>query len=434
MQDLQEKLEMISLELKAMQNMKSSEDRILMKIAKSIYHDFLGKPSKQKLKFISNSAKYSFVFLKIKFKNLLISIKQIPDLIKKIQTYKSQKKLIGDRVNFQNNPDTVHIACNMKGGVGDLLQYLVFLKNLHKKFKNASIDVYVYPFSFEYIKEVLPYFKESFSDFINNFYFVGAMDESLYDLKIELSHVSQYFVLNEPKLSKEQLGIINLSEKRVNPIKFLINNNIGMMHVCRIMGRLGKTVLETIGYFGGIDVDKNETINLKKTKRKISEEYITVQGTSKFMRFNTELCTRDYPYFEEVIKLIKKENPDIKIVQIGYEKEAIEGVDISLLGEPFLDCISTIEHASLHIGTENGLQRIAWAHGVKGVAAVGPTITANYYQLKGIENINATYCGDCHWITDDWYKKCPRGFKTAKCMESIDPKIIAETAIKILKG
>ncbi|MDR0680068.1 MAG: hypothetical protein LBF42_03535 [Puniceicoccales bacterium] len=51
------------------------------------------------------------------------------------------------------------------------------------------------------------------------------------------------------------------------------------------------------------------------------------------------------------------------------------------------------------------------------------------------ENINITGPGCkswCEWVTDDWDRKCPRGFEEAPCMASITPEMVMEAAHKII--
>ncbi len=68
------------------------------------------------------------------------------------------------------------------------------------------------------------------------------------------------------------------------------------------------------------------------------------------------------------------------------------------------------------------------------IVLFGPTSKDIYGYDENI-NIKGNGCSSwCEWFTDDWHKKCLRGFEDAPCMTSIKPKTVLEASEKIIKN
>jgi len=148
--------------------------------------------------------------------------------------------------------------------------------------------------------------------------------------------------------------------------------------------------------------------------------------------------TKSYP-LENWVKLVmelKAMLPEYEIVQIGGTGNGsdINGCSRNLRGKTSLrEAAGILAGSSLHIDTDSGLVHIAVSLGTKCAVLFGPT-NLEYCSYGQNLNIAPKKCGNCWWSKDDWMENCPRGLKTAECMESIEPAETAERIKRFLKS
>lgn len=127
--------------------------------------------------------------------------------------------------------------------------------------------------------------------------------------------------------------------------------------------------------------------------------------------------TKVYPHFGELITIIRKSFPEIKIVQIGNESSTqIKNIDVDLIQKTTLDEVAGIIKGSLlHIDNEGGLVHIARCFDVKCCVLFGPT-DIKYFGYPSNINIPPRECGNCWWMEEDWMTRCIRGDQVPTCM------------------
>lgn len=158
--------------------------------------------------------------------------------------------------------------------------------------------------------------------------------------------------------------------------------------------------------------------------------YVTVHnGYDPNMVVSHERATKCYPYFQEVVGLLRQRHPEILFVQLGiHTSQPIDGVDVNLIGRTTLvEAAGIIQGALFHLDNEGGLVHIASALGTRSAVVFGPT-SALYFGYPTNINIEPSFCGGCWWITETWMNHCPRGFPTARCMAEQPAAVVALAA------
>ena len=172
--------------------------------------------------------------------------------------------------------------------------------------------------------------------------------------------------------------------------------------------------------------NENEEFVLEKYKLR---KYITMQvGVNA--NTSESYSPRLWPveYYNELCLLLKKEFPEITLVQVGEGKTTIEGVDISLLGRTsFEELKILLKNSWLHIDGECGMVHIRNALGsYPSVVLFGQTPMSVYAHKKDI-NISLSECGlGCSKLFNGWKKRCFKSGEEALCMRAITPNIVIE--------
>jgi glycosyl transferase family 9 (putative heptosyltransferase) len=139
-------------------------------------------------------------------------------------------------------------------------------------------------------------------------------------------------------------------------------------------------------------------------------------------------------HWSELVGFIKKEYPAYKIIQLGSKTgRGIDGVDECLLNKTTLtEAFDYLRHSALHIDGDSGLVHAATAMGTKCVVLFGPTPHYFYGYPKNV-NITSGHCPDaCYWMKDDWMGKCPIGYSSPLCMDTILPEQVFNRVKEIL--
>jgi hypothetical protein len=156
--------------------------------------------------------------------------------------------------------------------------------------------------------------------------------------------------------------------------------------------------------------------------------YITIHnGFDPEFIISSGSATKCYPYFDDVIGLLKHEWPDLQFVQIGVStSQPLLEVDLNLVNRTSMnEAASLIKDAFLHIDNEGGLVHLARCLGVVSCVVFGPT-PSNYFGYDDNINIDPSFCGGCWWTNETWMGRCPRNFDTAQCMTQQAPAAVAK--------
>ena len=140
--------------------------------------------------------------------------------------------------------------------------------------------------------------------------------------------------------------------------------------------------------------------------------------TSTKIRGGIGRHTKCWPHFPELVKQLKREFPDLPIVQLGSTTSVpIPGVDVNLINETTLPQVAAIlARTGLHFDNESGLVHLAAAQGAQSVVIFGPT-PSDFFGYPSNVNLAPDFCGGCWWATPDWMDECPRDFGRPLCLE-----------------
>lgn len=161
--------------------------------------------------------------------------------------------------------------------------------------------------------------------------------------------------------------------------------------------------------------------------------YVTVHNG-----FDTEFiisgrrATKCYPYFGEVVALLKKELPGLTFVQLGVKEtsEVLPHCDVKLVGRTSLSEVAALlAGAAFHIDNESGLVHLARYFGTPSAVVFGPTSSA-YFGYPDNLAIDPPTCGNCWWLSRTWMDQCPKGFLEPVCMTEQRPEHMAESVVQ----
>jgi ADP-heptose:LPS heptosyltransferase len=139
-------------------------------------------------------------------------------------------------------------------------------------------------------------------------------------------------------------------------------------------------------------------------------------------------------HWRELVRLLKAELPQFKIVQLGGATSCpIEGVDVNLVNQTTItEAFGMISGSVIHIDGDSGLVHAATALSVPCVVLFGPT-PDYFYGYPENANLRAGTCSDaCYWMKPDWLNRCPLGFEAPKCMDDIGPEEAMEAVRELL--
>lgn len=154
----------------------------------------------------------------------------------------------------------------------------------------------------------------------------------------------------------------------------------------------------------------------------IQGPYVTVHNgydTNIKIKGGTGRHTKCWPHFPELVALLKRDYPGVRIVQLGSSTSVpIPGVDHDLIDKTsFAEVGAILGKAIVHFDNDSGLVHMAAALGTPSVVMFGPTL-ADFYGYPGNRNLAPSVCGGCWWTVSDWMDVCARGFEKPLCLES----------------
>lgn len=360
-----------------------------------------------------------------------------------IRILKKAKQLVINNINLDSQ--TLNIAIDLRGGLGDQIINANFVYLLRQKIGYDGIRIDIY----EPTDIASATFKAG--DFVDNVYHWQSAEADKYDLCIEIArfpilknvnkkrvlHMSPAlfeFVLMWIKDNTEKYKFIEENPKLDGMLnKYYLSRGFKRWKQFDIENKLGMTENFPVPMF--IDIAEHKYLKSLKLPKK----FITIhRGVD--VRCNA-LSVKQWPieYYNELIKLIRKKYPDVFIVQLGDSKNRcfeFNGVDLSLIEETSLEQLKVLlKHSYLHIDGEGGMVHLRHAlNGGKSIVLFGPTDPNVYGYSENINLVGKGCQGGCEWVNDHWQECCAMGTPKPFCQYSLTPDIVYRSVDKCLSN
>ena len=342
--------------------------------------------------------------------------------------------------------ETVTIAARLDGGIGDVMLASPLLEALFDSVERCEIDVFFH-------QPEAAKFVFANARFVRAVYPVSqfAQMERNYDVSLRTLQFARYVIRNPEKVQRVSPGFADRmreAENRFNGVRGLADRQPSLDGLWgRISVKAGRNVLDSLGYLGGLDVDRHTELFLAPDPAAYAlfssqiggcgERYITIHdGFDNSVAIPPGAATKCWPieHWQTLVSELKSTDPQLRIVQIGARKSRhIPGVDVDLVDRTTLhETAWVVKNAQLHIDTDSGLVHIARALHTRAIVLFGPT-DVGYYAHDCNTNLAPAECGNCWWSTPDWLSRCPRGLSTPVCMTSVSPARVLEHARRMLE-
>lgn len=353
------------------------------------------------------------------------------------------KLISGINFHKKSSPDTISIVYLLSGGVGDIVNWAVYIKKFSEKLDCKYNITLATTQPTQIIQDLLHN-----QSFIANIISYKDCDIHDYDLVIEFNaHLPKIVYSNTKKvekLSKFLQNFIKILEEFEKKHPTLTNGDTTFyqQHYCLITNTNRMTVMDIDNM---LDLQLNDGINLHITdnSRKILQQYelnnapfITIQrGIDIKSQSQENVKVWPLSHYNELISLLKSQYPNVKIVQLGSSRcTQLENIDINLIGKTtFSECMALLDASALHIDCECGMTHVRHFLSQKpSVVLFGPTSVSTRGHPENINlRANVCNCELCEWlIGGDWQCKCIKtGTNFAPCMHAITPQMVID-AIK----
>jgi hypothetical protein len=333
--------------------------------------------------------------------------------------------------------DMPFVGIRVSGGLGDYLTIARFIRDLSSFAEGFAFDIYCTdPPRAQWVFAGVPGLRACYDDIL----FDAAMRR--YDLAL---WVGQFLLVHEDVTNRDRLRARpRLAQAADSAIRYRPKIDLFIKNHPYTDGFLGQKAVysnanrtDYLHFMAGIpyggdrfpvDLDAAAPQRFGLTPG----QYITVHnGFDPGFVVTAERATKCYPYFGQVIALLKAQRPDLRFVQLGANtSDRIAEADFDLLGRTSLrEASGVLAGALLHIDNEGGLVHLGRCLGVRSAVVFGPT-PSNYFGYAGNINIDPVFCGGCWWINQSWMNQCPRDFPTARCMTEQPPVAVADAILR----
>ncbi len=343
-----------------------------------------------------------------------------------------------------HRPDTLRIAIEMDGGVGDHL----LAANYVWYFKEFLGDL---KYELELITHRLSAGTLVFKDPVTPVEKVAQVSD--YDLYISIFAYLRVPVIEIANLKK----IEALSPKLLDLVKKYItfsqesylsfyNPSTGGTSAFNYAMAQGKRRIEQLDIDGilGIGPEFKAEIPLVSNEEEVLKKFDLNQPFITLFRgvdsnVKSFECTRLWPvaYYNKITTLLKEHYPEYLLVQMGDSTKRVppmENIDVNLIGKTTMDEVKVIlKNARLHIDGEGGIVHLRHAlHGGQSIVVYGPTSDIYYGYPENI-NLRADFCHACEWAHRQWYELCLRsGNASAECLKRISPDRVFQEIQNVL--
>ena len=334
------------------------------------------------------------------------------------------------------NINHIFVAVIIKGGIGDNIISLSFVRRLLDTDKSILIDVYT---DQSMMDSVFGNEKG-----IRNIFCGQKVIKEEYDIVFSLRQLIHVDYVTWKKINSINSHLFDLLEKTIEKRdrEDLNDEREKDINIIKRAEIIGSNRYEMLG--------DQSLWNLHPTMSKLSFErtriedkqfenlgcYLTVNaGSGKVSERHNVHQTKEWAYenFVDLISIIKKTYPQIKVIQIGgADSTLIKGVDKGIFGENLNYIKGLLRNAMAHIDTEGGMVHLATQLGTKCIVLFGPT-PMEYYGYQQNINIKAGNCHGCMGVTSDWHTKCPL-YECPECMKKITSKMVFDEVKKITEA
>ena len=350
------------------------------------------------------------------------------------------------RWNTPPKDNKLNICLYMQGGVGDIIVYNIYLKELIKKL-DTDVTIDVYPTLNNSISKSL--FK-NYPVAIKNYELYKQGKISYYDIILDFKRLTVLKYANYRRLKEKSKFLYNycksLESFQAN-YPFIYSNPWDTIPISKDLGlALGKT-RETLPDISGELGLSNETTSylaLNPKAFEILDKYNLKDKT--FITIHRGLdgnviapnCVRLWPlsYYNELIKQIKQKYPDLTIVQLGISEdrcEKFDNIDINLIGKTsFEEVLAILKYSSFHIDYEGGFVHLRHQMNKTSCVLFGQT-TIDFVGYPENINLKSNACPvACENLRRDWAYSCLRGFENAPCMTELKPDYVFKNITSFL--
>lgn len=357
-------------------------------------------------------------------------------------------QLISFNRKYKNNAPVVanKIALYFSGGIGDILIGFNYAYHLLKYFDKSDINIDIYVKNPHMVKTLD-------GNSIFKIYSLDHVEDQPYLLKIMLVRFPQ--IIEDNIISSKQRKNSKLLELSKIYKKFYSQNKRFFDNLPYMDGLTNQfSLINGKKRIQQADIGNLLKINQDfKYKPKISYEnrilnnlnlttgsYITInRGVDNSGNVIESTKLWSLSNYNELVKLIKQNYGDYKIVQLGASTDRclfIDNIDINLVGETSIDSLKVLlKNSVLHIDSEGGMVHLRKAlDGGVSIVLFGPTSPEFYGYHDNINIYIKEACAlNCEWISETWNMHCINKLNKHVCMNTIGPLAVFEQVKKVLK-
>lgn len=406
----------------------------LERAARRIQEDFIGRSFAHKLRFASYAARIAARLVR----NRLERQPKLPFIAEQLPT----------AMLHAEREKPLAIAVSGTGSIGDFFNHMTFIRHFQESYGPMELDFFCRPAKVAHAQTLFGNL-----GLIRNTISAAYLDRlrECYDLVIEIRHLPKYEIRNHKRLldlAPQLLAAIGVAEERFSLFSYVFDRHPLLDgHFARQVGLKGMNVLDVLGYYGNIPMDRNSVapFRLNDAKRTVlsrfglaGKRYITVHnGFDSEYSTMSSIATKCWPiqHWNTFITMLKRKRPDLLVVQVGAgNSQLISEIDVDLVDKTDLaEAPWILKNSILHVDGESGLVRMARAMGTTSIVLFGPT-SSTYFAYDQNINIVSKACHDCWWATQSWMSFCPRGLRQPECMHTISPGEVLEAAMGYLEN
>lgn len=346
-----------------------------------------------------------------------------------IYRFVEQEEIVGRSVTSVED-EIIHIAIINATGLGDAILDLPLINGLRKNFDNKISIAY-----FSQYRKIFD--NHPMIDYTNN-----VIDEKLYDVVLIRRHVSLLKMWNREKVKEvlpELCAFCDNIERYMEDFpeykNFRLIYDYAKFHDFHRTEICDQTKLLKISE--NMQVLLNWKENSSDILRKyglFGKKYITINRDIDVKRIESHPKLWSKKRYKQLLRMIKKNFPDIFIVQIGADNSdgLIESVDKSLLGKTSLEEIKIIlKYGLLNISSEGGMVHLK--HYLYGKSAVvfGPTDEEYFGYKEDIKLVKRSCKQPCNYIQSNWMQTCINNKES--CVNNVTADMVYNRIEKFLE-
>lgn len=339
------------------------------------------------------------------------------------------KKAEDVKVQEKKESEKIKIALIRLGGMGDSFLLAAHAKAVKQRWPNSNISLYIRD-ACDLVNDMEGVDRVVVCGNSNWFALVDELKaKGQYDIIIDNRYVTKVIYKSDIKgLEKDK----EQTDAAFKPYQHLYD---GWIKSCTQIGALGISMFDLFARSTGIkDGEENIVVPLRHEHFKFSQllegqKYVTMHNGADLARQTK--CWTNAHWAVLVKQLIER---GYKVIQLGTKfEDKIDGV-MNLCGMTTIyETAALIAKANFHIDSEGGLVHIARGVRTRCIVVLGPTPVGCFGYADNINVVTPLSCKGCWWSTDFWWRECPKGYQTAKCMEAITPDMVMKAVEQMEK-